>query len=120
MNWWQTLSGFEQGLFIVSIGSFIVLLSKIVIGIFNLYKLNKLSVEAEQVEKYDQIANDDSDIEKTVPKFFSLISVNLFLFVLGTTRVVFKLFLSGFWLLALNYFVASLVFVLYSYIRRKV
>ncbi len=120
MNWWQALTQFEQGLFVVSLGSLIILLVKCVITIFQFYKIDKLSVDRDSVEDYDQIANDDSDMEKQVPKYFSLVSINLFLFVLGTTRVLFKLFLSGFWLLLLNYFVASLVFVLYSYLKRKI
>lgn len=119
MEWWQTLTVFEQGLFVLSLGSFIILLAKLFVTIFQWYKIDKLSVEREDVEKYDQIANDDSDVEKEVPKYFSLVSVNLFLFVLGTSRILFKLFLNGFWLLFLNYFVASFVFVVYSFMQRR-
>lgn len=117
--WWQSLTQFEQALFVVSMGSLVVLIIEGIIRVFKVYKIDKLNAERDNVEKYDRIANDDSDVEERIPKFFSLVSVNLFLFVLGVTRVVFKVFLSGFWLLALNYFVSSLVFVLYSFIKRK-
>ena len=94
LEWFFSLNLMGYIYLSVGISSTIVVLVKAVLTAAKFYGIDKLNVEPEDLEHYDEIANNDSDIEKHVPRFLSIVSVNVFLMAFCWSYFIFTLFNS--------------------------
>ena len=116
MNWWLSLSIFEHILFAISLASTMVILTKLIFTLAKFYSVDKLNTEPEDIDNYEAIANNDPEIEKHIPGFVSIMSINVFLASAGWSFFLFSLFLSFWWTLLLSFVFGVMVLVLYGLI----
>lgn len=79
INWFLSLNFVEYIYLSVAIASSALVLTKAIFTAVKFHSIDKLNVEPEDLEQYEEIANNDSDIIKHVPRFMSIMSVNVFL-----------------------------------------
>lgn len=97
MNWWLDLTILEHILFAIALASSLVIIAKAILIAMKFYQMDKLNSEPEELENYEAIANNDSDIEKHVPGFVSVMSMNVFLASGSWSFFLFGLFLPSLW-----------------------
>lgn len=116
-DWWQSLNIYEHIVLTIAVASTIVVLTKIIFDIFKFYSVDKLNSEPENLEKYEKIANNDSDIEKHVPRFISIISLNILITSTSWSYFIFMPILSKSLSAILSIIVGIISFVVYSIIK---
>jgi hypothetical protein len=114
MNWWFGLTILEHILFAIALASTIVVLVKTILTIAKFYQVDKLNSEPEELENYESVANNDSDIEKHVPGFFSVMSINVFLASGCWSFFVFELFMPQVWAALTAFLFGALVLLTYG------
>lgn len=117
MNWWFNLTNIEQIFIVVALGCFIILLTKVVMEIVEFYKIDNLNAERQELENYDQIANEDSDVEKKQPKFFSLVSINLLILSFIAAYFILRGAILSKWIFVISAVIAFIVFFVFSSLK---
>jgi hypothetical protein len=117
MDWWIGLTTLEQMFLVVGIGCFLILLAKLIMVIVQFYKFDNLNAERQEIENYDQIANEDSDVEKQQPRFFSLISINLLILIFTLSYLLLNNIIKSSWVFAVCGAISLLVFFVFSYAK---
>lgn len=116
-DWWQSLNIYEHIVLTIAVASTIVVLTKIIFDIFKFYSVDKLNSEPENLEKYEKIANNDSDIEVHVPRFVSIISLNVLIMSTCWSYFVFMQFVNPPFTAIFAIFFGLTIFVVYSIIK---
>lgn len=114
----STIKCFSQVILTVTLACYVFFIVKLILLLVNFHKIDKSTLEREEIKNFDEIANNDSDIEKNMPKYFSITSLNVLLAAFGTSYFVFNLFLKSAWLVFASAFFAVLVFIMYSFLKK--
>ncbi len=117
MDWWQNLTNLKQIFLVVALGCFLIILAKVVMNIVQFYKIDNLNVERQEVEQYDQIANEDSDVEKKQPSYFSLVSINLLILLFIGAYFLLSTAISSSWVFVASAGVSVAGFLIFSYAK---
>jgi len=122
MEWWQSLNIYEHILLVIALASTVIILTKAIMTVAKFYSVDKLNSEAEDVELYENVANNDSDIVRHTPRFISVTSINVFLASGSWSYFLFRLFSTYVLSAVFALLAAIIVLVLYAvidYIVRK-
>lgn len=77
--WWNGLNIFQQVSFVLAIASSLILITDLVLFLVNFYAIDRLNAESINIERYDVVANNDSDMFKaTTQRVVSVKSLNIF------------------------------------------
>jgi len=117
IDWWLNLNIYEHIVLTLAVASTIVVLAKIIFDIFKFYSVDKLNSEPEDLEKYEKIANNDSDIEKHVPRFITVISLNIFIISTSWSYFIFILFTSKALAIFFSILIGIASIVIYSIVK---
>lgn len=117
IDWWVSLNIYEHITVAIAMASTIVVLTKIIFNLFKFYSVDKLNSEPEDLEKYEKIANYDSDIERHTPRFMSILGLNIFLMSASWSYFIFILFINKSLSCIFAILVGIISLVLYSVIH---
>lgn len=117
IDWLLSLTIFEQVLISVAFAATFVLLVQIFLVLVNFYGTDKLNAEPENLEFYEKIANNDSDLSKNKVRVLSVKTINIFLATSIWVYFIFKnIFLDLPLLIVFAIFIGVSVSVLYAVI----
>lgn len=117
VEWWLSLNIYEHIMLTVALASTIIVLGKALFNIFKFYSVDKLNSEPEDLEKYEKIANNDSDIERHVPRLMSVVGLNVFLMSTSWSYFIFILFFEKVWSIVLAITAGIFSMVIYAVIH---
>ena len=77
---WQSLTNLQQITFVLACASTLIIVVDFVLFLVNFYGIDRLNAEAINLNRYEVVANNDSDMSKdTTPRLISIKSLNIFL-----------------------------------------
>lgn len=117
VDWWLKLDIYEHILLTIAVASTIVVLAKIIFDIFKFYSVDKLNSEPEDLENFEKIANNDSDIEKHVPRFITVVGLNIFIMSTSWSYFIFVIFLSKLLSSVFSFLIGVISIVIYSVVK---
>lgn len=117
INWILSLSLFEQTVLTVAVAATVVLLVQIFLLLINFYGTDKLNADPENLELYEKIANNDSDMSVSQVRVLSVENIYIFLAFGGWSYFIFKSIVPSFFALCLlGVLIGSFFSVVYSLI----
>lgn len=77
--WWQNLTVLQQITFVLAISSTLIIITELVLFLVNFYGIDRLNAESINLNRYQVVANNDSDMTgESNTRLLSIKSLNIF------------------------------------------